>query len=45
MRLVLELVLFGLGAAALAHAGQPTLAGVFAVVAGLNIILLRVWRQ
>lgn len=44
-RLVLKLVIFGVAALALAAAGQPDLAGAFAVVAVINTVLLHVWQQ
>jgi Zn-dependent protease len=40
-----ELAIFGLAALALAAAGQPTLAAVFAAVAVMNQVLLVVWKQ
>ena len=39
------IVLFGLGVAALFVAGQPRLAGIFAVVVVINQALLLLWRQ
>ena len=44
-RLVLKLVIFGVAALALAAAGQPGLAGGFALLAVINTVLLYVWRQ
>ena len=44
-RLVLELVLFAAAIAALAVAGQPLLAGVFAAVLAVNEILGFAWGQ
>ncbi len=43
--LVVKVVLFGLGVAALVAAGQTTLGVVFAVVFVVNTILLYVWKQ
>ncbi|MCC6615095.1 MAG: YrdB family protein [Anaerolineae bacterium] len=45
LRLLAEIVIFAVGALALAAAGQPRLAVIFAVVALVNMILLRVWHQ
>jgi hypothetical protein len=44
-RLVLELVVFGLGAAGLLSAGATALGIAFAAVVGLNEALLSAWRQ
>ncbi len=44
-RLLLELVLWVAAAAALAAAGQPTLAVIFAVVVAVNLFLGAVWGQ
>jgi hypothetical protein len=43
--LVLKAILFGLGIAALAAVGKPTLGLVFAAVVVINTILLYVWQQ
>jgi hypothetical protein len=40
----LFVAIFGLAAVALASAGQPVLAVVFAVVSALNYVLASVWR-
>jgi hypothetical protein len=45
LHLGLSALIFGLAALALASAGQPALAGVFAVVYVLNQVLLWVWKQ
>jgi hypothetical protein len=42
-RLLLELIVFGCAIVALYAAGQPRLAGIFAVVLLINEVLLRVW--
>jgi hypothetical protein len=44
-RLVAKLVIFAIAALALAAAGQPGLAAVFALLAAINTVLLHVWRQ
>ena len=44
-RLLLELVLWAAATAALAAAGQPTLAVIFAVVVAVNLVLGAVWGQ
>jgi hypothetical protein len=44
-RLVAELVIFGLATVALAHAGQPVLAALFAVIVAVNEALLYAWGQ
>ncbi len=44
-RLLLELVLWVAAALALAAAGQPTLAVLFAVVVAANLVLGMVWGQ
>ena len=44
-RLILEGVVFGLAASGLAHAGQPELGGIFAVVAALNLVLMLLLDQ
>jgi len=41
----LELILFAAAIGALAVAGQPTQAGVFAVLYAINVILRLVWKQ
>jgi Protein of unknown function (DUF2568) len=43
--LILKVVIFALAAAALAGAGQPGLAGVFAVVVVINLALAQLWGQ
>jgi hypothetical protein len=43
--LLLQLIIFGVAAVALAAAGQPTLSVVFAILCLVNVILLRVWKQ
>lgn len=43
--LTLELIIFALAIVALYIAGQPTLAGIFAVVYVINVVLRLVWRQ
>jgi hypothetical protein len=45
LHLVMEVVLFGLGTAALFVAGHPWLAVIFAVAAVLNRVLIAVWGQ
>jgi hypothetical protein len=45
LHLLLSVLIFGLAALALASAGQPALAWVFATVYVINQILLRVWKQ
>jgi hypothetical protein len=45
VHLVLELLIFGLGIAALYAAGYPTLAGIFALVVVINRVLIAVWGQ
>jgi len=45
LHLVLSVLIFGLAALALASAGQPALALVFAAVFVVNQILLWVWWQ
>jgi hypothetical protein len=42
---LLEVVIFGLATAALAFAGQPILALVFAIVTAINAILCKVWKD
>jgi hypothetical protein len=42
---IFELGVFGLAIAALALAGQPFLAGIFAVVLVINRILMYIWKQ
>ncbi len=44
-RLALRLLVFGSAALGLAVAGQPTLAGIFASLTMVNMILVRVWKQ
>jgi hypothetical protein len=44
-KILLALVILGLGAAALAAVGRPTLAGVFGVLILINTILLYLWGQ
>ncbi len=41
--LALEIVLFGAAALGLAQAGQPTLAGAFALLVALNRALIFLW--
>ncbi len=43
--LLLQLILFGAAALALASAGQPTLAAVFAVAVVVNVVLAYLWKQ
>jgi len=43
--LALKVAIFALAALALAAAGRPALAWVFAVIVALNLALLYVWRQ
>ncbi len=45
IRLVVELVIFGLAAIGLAAAGRPALAWVLGIVFVVNRILMYVWRQ
>ena len=45
LSLALKLVVFGLAAAALAFAGQHTLAGIFALLVIVNLGLAAIWRQ
>ena len=45
LHLVFVVIIFGLAALALAAAGLPVLAWIFAVVSFLNQVLLRVWKQ
>jgi Protein of unknown function (DUF2568) len=44
-RLLVELVVFGAAAAGLLAAGRPAVGVVFALLAVLNALLLRVWGQ
>jgi hypothetical protein len=44
-RLLVEVLVFGLAALALAVAGQGALAAAFALVVAVNIALLFVWEQ
>jgi hypothetical protein len=43
--LILKLAIFALAAAALAVAGQPVLAALFAMVVVINLVLAHVWGQ
>lgn len=43
--LALKIVLFGSAVLALAKAGQPTLAGAFALLVALNHALIYLWKQ
>ncbi len=43
--LLLKLILFAVAAIALAFAGQPTLAVIFAIVSVINQVLLIAWHQ
>jgi len=45
LHLVFVVLIFGMAALALASAGRPALAWIFAVVSILNQVLLRVWKQ
>ena len=45
LRLVLQVVVFGLAAASLAATGHRTLVGVSAVVVVANVILMYIWGQ
>lgn len=45
VRLVLQLVFFGLAAAALSATGRPTLAWVFVAAVAINGSLLHLWRR
>jgi uncharacterized protein DUF2568 len=45
LRVLLEVVIFGLGALALTAVGQSTLAVIFAVVVVINQFLLYIWKQ
>lgn len=45
LSLALKLLVFGLAAAALALAGQRTLAGILAVAVIVNLGLAAIWRQ
>ena len=45
LHLIVALLLFGLAAVALAFAGQPTLAWIFAALVVLNQVLMWVWKQ
>jgi hypothetical protein len=44
-RVALQAAVFVIAAVALAAAGRPVLAGVFAVVVVVNLALVLVWRQ
>lgn len=44
-RVALEAAVFAIAAVALAAAGRPALAAVFAVVVAVNLALVAVWRQ
>ncbi len=44
IRAALFVVIFGIAAFALARAGQPTLAIIFAIVAALNYVAASIWR-
>jgi hypothetical protein len=45
LRVLLELVVFGSAVLALVRAGQPVIAGVFALLVIVNEILLFVWKH
>ncbi|MGN6565952.1 MAG: YrdB family protein [Thermomicrobiales bacterium] len=45
VRILIEVVIFGLAALGLAAAGRPTLAWVLVVIFVINDILLYTWRQ
>lgn len=45
LRLLVEIVIFAAAVLALAAAGQPALALIFAVVTAINITLVRLWKQ
>ncbi len=45
VNLALKVIVFGVAALALAAAGQPTLAVIFAIVTAINLILAWVWKQ
>ncbi len=45
LRLLVEIVIFAAAALALAAADQPTIAIAFAVIAAINMALIRIWQQ
>lgn len=45
LRLIVEIVLYGLGVLSLIDASQPTSALVFGALVVINLILLTVWNQ
>ncbi|MFJ7744644.1 YrdB family protein [Peribacillus sp. NPDC097295] len=45
LRILLELLIFGLATLALYSSGKPTLAIIYAIIVVINLILLYIWDQ